>query len=152
MHFGTLSINAYKKAFNFDVLDSKVFDIQLKTDQYQREFCYLKEVIEWKDVLCHQMHIHIDELEHYSRRHRIWMIGIERQTKEKLIEAISMFSKQKLNIDLQPHFIDRCHPVSKYRNRNAVLVKFVSHQHRQDTLKVRRALNVSGIAITEDLA
>ena len=98
------------------------------------------------------MHIHIDELEHYSRRHSTWMIGIERQTKVKLTKTISMFSKQKLNIDLQPHFIDRCHPVSKYRNRNSVLVIFVSYQHKQDTLKVRRALNVSGIAITEDLA
>ena len=39
----------------------------------------------------------------------------------------------------------------QHRNRNAALVKFVSHRHRQDTLKARRALKGSGIIITEDL-
>ena len=33
-----------------------------KTDQYQKEVCDMNEIIEWNDVLCHQMKTHIDEL------------------------------------------------------------------------------------------
>ena len=93
----------------------------------------------------------INELEQYSRRNSMRIFGIEKQTKEKLAETICKFSKQTLNIDLQPHFIDRCNPVSNYLNRNAVLMKLVSHRHRQDTLKARRALKGSGIIIAEDI-
>ena len=53
------------------------------------------------------------------------ILGIEKQTNEKLTETKCQFSKQKLNIELQPHFIDRCH-VGNYRNCSAILVKFVS--------------------------
>ena len=134
-----------------DLLDSKVFDLQQKTDKCQKEVCDVKEFIESNDVLCHQMQTHINELEQYSRRNSIRIFGIEKQTNEKLTETICKFSKQKLNIDLQPHFIDRCHPVGNYQNRNAVLVKFVSHKHKQDTIKARRALKGSGIIIAEDL-
>ena len=94
---------------------------------------------------------HINELEQYSRMNGRRIFGIEKQTNEKLTETMCMSSKQKLNIDLQPHFIDRCHPVGNYRNRNALLVKFVSHKHKQDTIKSRRALKASGIIISEDL-
>ena len=96
------------------------------------------------------MQTHINELEQYSRRNSIRIFGIEKQTNEKLTETVCKFSKQKLNIDLQPQFIDRCHPVGNYRNRNAVLVKFVSYEHKQDTIKARRALKGSGIIIAED--
>ena len=131
-----------------DLLDSKVIDLQQKTDKYQKEVCDIKEIIESNDILCHQMQSHINELDQYSCRNSIQIIGIEKQTNEKLTETICKFSKQKPNIDLQPHFIDRCHPVGNYRNRNAVLVKFASHKHIQDTIK---ALKGSGIIITEDL-
>ena len=67
----------------------------------------------------------------YSRKNSIRIFGIEEQTNEKLTETICKFSKQKLNIDLQPHFIDRCHRVGNYRNRNAILVKFVSCKHNK---------------------
>ena len=100
----------------------------------------MNEIIEWNDVQCHQMKTHIDELGQYSRRNSIWIFGIEKQTNEKLTKTISKFSKQKPNIDLQPHFIDRWHQVGNYRIRNAVLVKFVSHNHKRDTLKARRTL------------
>ena len=121
-------------------LDFKVIDVQQKADKCQKELCDIKEIIESTNVLCHQMQTHINEHEQYSRRNSIWIFGIEKQTNEKLTQTICKFSKQKLDIDLQPHFIDRCHPVSKYRNCNAVLVKFVSCKHKQDVLKVRRAL------------
>ena len=110
-----------------DLFYSEVFDLQQKTDKCQKEVCDINEFIESNDVLCHQMQTHIDELEQYSRRNSIRIFGIEKQTNENLTETISNFSKQKLNIDLQPHFIDRCHPVGNYQDRNAVLVKFVSY-------------------------
>ena len=97
----------------------------------KKEVCDVKEFIESNDVLCHQMQTHINELEQYSRRNSIRIFGIEKQTNDKLTETICKFSRQKLNIDLQPHFIDRCHPVGNYRNRNTVLVKFVSYKHKQ---------------------
>ena len=80
---------------------------------------------------------YIYKLGQYSRRNSICIFGIQKQTNEKLSKTISKFSKQKPNIDLQPNFIDRWHPVGNYRNRNAVLVKFVSHKHKRDTLKAR---------------
>ena len=97
------------------------------------------------------MQTHINELEQYSHRNSIRIFRIEKQTSEKLTETLCKFSKQKINNDLQPHFIDRYHPFGNYRNRNAVLVKFVWHKHKQDTLKARCALKGSGIIITEDL-
>ena len=86
------------------------------------------------------MQTYINELEQYSRKNSIRIFGIEKQTSEKLTETICKFSRQKLNNNLQPHFIDRCHPVGYYRNRNTVFVKFVSYEHKQDTHKARRAL------------
>ena len=41
-----------------DLLDSEVFDLQQKTDKYQKEVCDIKEIIELNDVLCHQMQTH----------------------------------------------------------------------------------------------
>ena len=72
-----------------------------------------------------QMQSHICKFEQYSRRNSIRIFGIQKQTNEKLAETICKFSKQKLNVDLQLHFIDRCHRVGNYQNRNAILVKFV---------------------------
>ena len=104
------------------------------------------------DVLCHQMQNHeLDELEQYSRRNSIWIFGIQKLTNEKPTETICKFTKQELNIDLQPHFIDRCQPVCYYRNHNAVRAKFVSYIHKQDTHKARCVLKGSGIIIAEDL-
>ena len=94
-----------------DLLDSKVFDLQQKIDKYQKEVCDIKEIIESNDVLCHKMLTHINELEQYSRSNSIRIFGIEKQINEKLSETICKFSKQKLNIDLQPNCIERCHPV-----------------------------------------
>ena len=55
---------------------------------------------------------------------------------------------QKLNIDLQLHFNDRCHRLGIYKNCDVVFVKFISYRYKQDSLKARRATKGSGIAIT----
>ena len=95
------------------------------------------------------MQSHINELEQYSRRNSIRIFGIEKQANEKLTETICTFFKQKPNNDLQPHIIDSCRRIGTHQSLNAMLVIFVSCKHRQVTLKERRALNVSGINITE---
>ena len=71
---------------------------------------------------------------------------------KKITETICKFFRQKLRIDLQPHFIDRCDRVCNCQNRNSMQVKFVSYKHKQFTLKAIHALKGSGIIITEDLA
>ena len=65
-----------------DLLNSKVFDIEQKTDEYQK-VCDIREIIEWNDKLCYQMQTNINELEQYSSRNSIRIFGIEKQTNEK---------------------------------------------------------------------
>ena len=71
-----------------DLLDSKVFDLQQKTDKCQKRSLRYKEFIELNDELCHKMQTHVNELEQYSRRNSIRIFGLEKQTSEKLTETI----------------------------------------------------------------
>ena len=98
------------------------------------------------DKLCHQVQPHIKELEQYSRWNSIRIFEIEKPT-----EIICRFSKQKPNVNLQPHIIDRCHTVGNYRYRNTVLVKFISRKHKQETLRTRRPMKGSDIIIVVNL-
>ena len=59
-----------------DLLDSKVFDLEQKTDKYLKEVCDIKEVIESNGKLSYQMQTHINEPEQYSCRNSILIFGI----------------------------------------------------------------------------
>ena len=61
------------------LLDSKVFDLEQKTDKCQDEVCDIKEIIELNDKHCHQIQSHINELEQYFRRNSIQIFRIEKQ-------------------------------------------------------------------------
>ena len=61
-----------------DLLDSKVFDLERKTDKYQNEVCDIKEIIDSEGELCHQTQSHINVLEQYSRRNSMHIFGIEK--------------------------------------------------------------------------
>ena len=70
MHTSRPSKKLDKINERLDLLHSKVFDLEQKTDKYQNDVCYIKEIIELNDKLCHQMQSHINEDEQYSCRNR----------------------------------------------------------------------------------
>ena len=57
-----------KKIINewLDLLNSKVLDVELKTDKHSNEVCGIKEIIESNDKLCHQMQFHVYEPEQWT--------------------------------------------------------------------------------------
>ncbi|KAK9711956.1 hypothetical protein QE152_g25161 [Popillia japonica] len=97
----------------------------------------------------------LDNLEQYSRRNNIRIIGIKEQKDEKLeSELVSLF-KDKLNINIVQRDMDCFHRVgnvdSKTKASRPVIIKFATYNIKDEVLKNRKKLRGSNIFISEDL-
>lgn len=94
----------------------------------------------------------IDAVQQYSRRNNIRIYGIKETDGEDTDRIVVNLFKEKLNVDLDIHQIDRSHRVGADKTRSRhIIVKFISYRDKRKVLQNRKFLKASGISIEEDL-
>lgn len=98
----------------------------------------------------------MDDYEMYSRRNSVRVYGIAevpRNENEDCSSKILKIFKDEMNLVLDPNDISRSHRAGKPSDNitRAILVKFVRHDKKVDTIKARKALKGKPIVIKEDV-
>lgn len=94
----------------------------------------------------------IDDIEQYSRRSNIRIVGLPEEVSENTMDKVLTFCSEKLDLKLGSNDIDRCHRVGKPINgHRALLIKFVGYNIKREIFKRRAALKNTRILIAEDL-
>lgn len=95
----------------------------------------------------------IDTLEQYARRNNLRFFGLAEKPSENIDNIILQVIKEKMNIDINIHDIERAHRIGKKTasNTRPIIVKFVSYRTRATVFQARRLLKGQKIYIQEDL-
>lgn len=97
----------------------------------------------------------IDKLEQYTRRNSIRIFGVQESENENLLENILDLFNKNMDLSVTPQDVDRCHrtgSVSANKKKpRALIVKFLSYQHRSAVLKNRSKLKGTKVVVKEDL-
>lgn len=102
----------------------------------------------------------LDDLEQYSRRNCLLIHGVPETTTEDTTDVVIQLFRDKLKVNIDTSTIDRCHRVGKphrtvaeatKQGKRAIIVKFISYQHRLQVFRAKRALKNSPVVITESL-
>ncbi|PIK43755.1 putative exosome complex exonuclease RRP44 [Apostichopus japonicus] len=135
-----------------DKLDSRVLEVEKKLDDSNKDNYELKERLA-KQEEGQFLKINTD-MEQYSRRNNLRIFGMKEDPNENTMDVFVKLAKEKLKLELNSDFIDRCHRLGRSTpgtNPRPILVKFLSYQHRREVIKARRNLKGSGITIKEDI-
>lgn len=95
-----------------------------------------------------------DDLEQYTRRNNIRIFGLPESDSENIDDVVINLFNEKLNVNITPSEIDRCHRLGKKTNNKSnrpVIVKFTSYRSRHLVFATKKSLKGSGITIREDL-
>ena len=87
----------------------------------------------------------IEELEQYSRRNNIRILGMKKEPKEDADTVVlDLCKKIKAKVKLED--IDRAHRVGKYQEGSSrpMIVKFTSYRGKMEVIRHRRALREQG--------
>ena len=147
-----------------EILEGKIFDMEQKLDQQDREISSLKKSKE--DVVLELSHErmrnqtlsnNINDLEQYSRRSNIRIFGVHDNNKKESINEteniVRDLLRRKLNLNFGPEDFDICHRVGRFveGSNRAIIVKFIYRKSKILTIANRKKLKNSGITISEDL-
>ncbi|KAI4459756.1 hypothetical protein MML48_6g00005452 [Holotrichia oblita] len=93
-----------------------------------------------------------DNLEQYSRRNSLRINGIVIKPQENLQDKLTEIFANKLRIDMDATYIDRCHTVGPAKeNKQSIIIKFTSYKFKKQILRERHLLKGTGIFVVEDL-
>ncbi|KAK9709224.1 hypothetical protein QE152_g26743 [Popillia japonica] len=91
-------------------------------------------------------------LEQYTRRNSLRIFGIPENKNENTSDVISMFCKEKLNLDVPTTAIDYCHRLfAKEGQQKPIIVKFISRYTKKLVYSKKKMLKGSKVVIKEDL-
>lgn len=127
--------------------------IEQKFDEQKKELDSLKDKVKSLEAQKNENEQKIDKLEQYTRRNSLRVFGIKESMNENLEDKVLQFFKNQLNEDIKMEQVDRMHRVGKFKNggTRAIIIKFVSYQHRAIIFGRKRMLKGSGYLIKEDL-
>ena len=145
--------SAMNESINFveETTKKEIEEIKAKT---QRDYSEFKETIRLIDRDLETCNEGLEELEQYSRRNNIRIMGIpEKKGEDPEEEVMKVVGKVKATI--QKGDIDRAHRVGKYQEGTArpIIVKFISHHSKMEVITQRKTLRQlnTKIFIVEDL-
>ena len=147
-----------------EILEGKLFDMEIKIENQEIEIISLKQSKEETDLELSQERFknetlshNLNDLEQYSRRNNVRIFGVLDNKREETIHEtetiVRDLLRRKLNLNFGPEDFDICHRVGKFTpgaNR-AIIVKFLYRKSKILTIANRRKLKGSGITISEDL-
>ncbi|PIK51268.1 hypothetical protein BSL78_11827 [Apostichopus japonicus] len=98
---------------HLDQLDSRVFDVEKKLDDSKKDNYELKERLA-KQEEGHQKLLKINnDMEQYSRRNNLRIFGMKEDPNENTMDVFVKLAKEKLKLELNTDFIDRCHRLGR---------------------------------------
>lgn len=101
----------------------------------------------------------LGQLEQYSRRNCLLIHGMEEKAGENLLPTVVTMFKEKLQVEVKEHHIDRLHRIGPKRTtaevtkkgHRPIIVKFVSYVQRREVFINKRKLKGSKLVISESL-
>ncbi|KAK9675238.1 hypothetical protein QE152_g40509 [Popillia japonica] len=124
-------------------------NIQSETQTYKNEIKHLQKKLEESDKEVKNAQ---NALEQYTRRNSLRIFGIPENKNENTSDIISMFCKEKLNLDVPTTAIDYCHRLfAKEGQQKPIIVKFISRYTKKLVYSKRKMLKGSKVVIKEDL-
>ena len=146
-----------------DKLESRIFELEIKNDDlYQKkenlreQIQYSREYIEDVDYGVQMALKKTNDLEQYTRKSSVRIFGLEDEKNEEIaitIAKVNNLLNDKLHMDTKESDINIAHRLGPYTNKKCrpVIVRFMSRQHKIETIKRRKALAKSRYVIKEDL-
>lgn len=132
----------------------KMFDEQNKLlSEMQQRIASLEEQNAQVLVEKNALQDELDDLQQYTRRNSIRILGIPEQMGENPVQVVLNLFKEKLKIETETNKIDRAHRVGKISSKyhRCLIVKFISYHERKKVFDMKKLLKGSGIRIVEDL-
>jgi len=146
-----------------DKLESRIFELEIKNDDLYKENENLREQIqgsrEYIEDVDYGVHMALkktNDLEQYTRKSSVRIFGLEDEKNEEIaitIAKVNNLLNDKLHMDTKESDINIAHRLGPYTNKKCrpVIVRFMSRQHKIETIKKRKALAKSRYVIKEDL-
>lgn len=104
------------------------------------------------DTLKKQCCTKIDTLEQYSRRNNIRVFGVSESENENIEDIVSDIVANKMNINLPPNYIERCHRVGKKSGKpRPIIINFLSYKYKREVFFAKSKLKGTKLIIKEDL-
>ncbi|KAI8521049.1 hypothetical protein Bbelb_008030 [Branchiostoma belcheri] len=121
-------------------LNSELADLKRKVDEKDK-------TIEKLNARLAEVEDHADRNEQYSRKHCLMAFGIppppsaEKGKPEKCTDTFINFSKEHLDVDLQPSDIDIAHRIGRQRDgTQPIIVKFANYAKRSQVYMAKKQL------------
>jgi hypothetical protein len=141
-----------------DVCEPRIAALEMKIESLAAEIGAVRE----ESAARSRIYVSkLDAQEQYQRRNNIRIFGVPEQSGESVTGVVTGLCRDKLDVQVDPSLIDRCHRVGRLptgpasdgtrRRPRAILVKFISYQTRRSVLTARKRLKGTGITIGEDL-
>ncbi|KAI4459414.1 l1 transposable element-related [Holotrichia oblita] len=92
----------------------------------------------------------VDALEQYSRKNNLRIYGLPEDVNEDVEAVVASTLSTKLNMDVNPAFIEVCHRLGQ-RSNSTIIIKFSSHKYKSLVYRHRSRLKGTKIVIKEDL-
>ena len=133
-----------------------IHDLRVNTTEIEKDFQKLQDLVDSQQEQLNILKRANNDLEQYSRRNCVRIFGIPEEKDENPDDlVINDIFKKRLELDISPSAIERCHRVGKPdpdpEKHRAIIVKFCSYRVRKQVIASRRRLKKSGISIQEDL-
>ena len=122
-------------------------DLEKMVDRVKRE------IIEDADYGVQMALKKTNDLEQYTNKSSVRIFGLEDEKNEEIaikIAKVNNLLNDKLHMDTKESDINIAHRLGPYTNKN-VIVRFMSRQHKIETINRRKALAKSRYVIKEDL-
>lgn len=144
-------MEALNSLVNEDFIDKIVEKMSIKFNK-QLEKVQQQHEIQIREI-SRQYEEKLDNLEQYTRRNSIRIFGVPEIKNENLETTLISMFEEKANIKIKPDSFDRCHRLGPLQEKatRPIILKFISYQHRNTVMRIRKSFAKTGISIAEDL-
>ena len=123
------------------------------TEKTGKEIEVVQEICKSQEIVMEVYESRLDELEQYSRRNAVRLLGVEENSVEDCEKISREILKDRLAVDIKIHQIDRAHRVGRKQQEGTrdILIKFTSYRYKKKVIEKRCGLKGSGLMLVEDL-
>ena len=144
-----------------EIIALKVSELILNNEEFRQIACdsiklemnvdidYLKNQTKELETKNSKLEIMIEEQQQYSRRNCLLIHGVPSQKNEDTDQIAIDIIQSHLDIPIEKHELDRSHRFSK--PNSPIIVKFATHNKKNNVYKNKKKLKGKGIFITESL-